>query len=70
MDEMLIQSNFTKSIIVKLITKLLKSKLGIDPKIDLGDIHVVIGEKTADINLSLNAKVDKGELFKAVSKVM
>lgn len=70
MDEMIIKSSWTKAILTKIICKLIKDKLGIDSKIDLGDISVCVGDKTVDIHLSLDAKVDKDKLFRKVTGQM
>lgn len=70
MDEMHIKSNFTKDLIVKAVRRIIRSKLGIDAKIDLGDIDVSIGDQTADVSLSLHGSVNKSELFKVITSLL
>lgn len=70
MDEMNIKSNFTKDLIAKAICKIVKSKLGIEAKLDLGDLVVRIGDTDAIVMLSLGATVPKSELPKIMSKVL
>lgn len=70
MDEMKIQSDWTKAIITKIIGKLIKSKLGVDPKINLGDIYVSIGETNAEIAFAGSVTVEKSELYGLIKKLL
>lgn len=70
MDEMTIKTSWTKALIAKIIRKIIKDKLGIEAILDLGDISVGIGEKTADVHISLDAKIDKNELGKLLNGLM
>ena len=70
MDEMHIKTLFTKKIITKIIYRLLESKLGITPNIDLGDIDIFIGEENVDVGLSFTVRMKKSQVGEMVSKLM
>ena len=63
-----IESDWTKAIITKIVTKIIKSKAGINSKIDLGNIDVEVHDGEVEVSLSAKAKIPKSELFKMLTE--
>ena len=68
MDEMKINSAFTKNLIAKFVKSVLKKKLGCE--IDqLNGLTAAITDGTAHVHLDVDAELSKGELLKILKKV-
>lgn len=67
MDEMNIVSKFTTSIVSKIVTKILKNKLGYDASIKLNEIRVKIDNEQAHIHLDAEVDIDKSELTRIIN---
>lgn len=70
MDEMVIRSEFTKYLISKLITKTLKGKLGISPKVAFKDpIQFQKDEEWADLDLNIHISVSMDDISKLLGEL-
>lgn len=67
MDEMNIVSKFTTSIVSKIITKVLKNKLGYETSINLNEIRVKIDNDHAHICLDAEVDIEKSELARIIN---
>lgn len=68
MDEMNIISKFMTGIVSKIVTKILKDKLGYRIPIQINEIKVKIDEGgQAHIRLNVEADIDKSELIKIIN---
>lgn len=70
MDEMNIMSKFTTSIVSKIITKILKQKLGYNVDLKLNAIKINLDDEQAHIHLDVDADISKDELMKIISTNM
>ena len=70
MDEMKITSKFTTNIVSKIITKILKQKLGYNAELKLNAIKINLDDEQAHIHLDVDADISKEELLKIISTNM
>ena len=70
MDEMKITSKFTTNIVSKIITKILKQKLGYNAELKLNAIRINLDDEQAHIHLYVDADISKEELLKIISTNM
>ena len=71
MDEMVIRSDFTKSLISKLIVKVLKDKLGVTPQVIFKDpIEVKKDGGFLDVHLNLDASISVDDLSKLLKDLV
>lgn len=70
MDEMKITSKFTTNIVSKIITKILKQKLGYNAELKLNAIRINLDDEQAHIHLDVDADISKEELLKIISTNM
>lgn len=70
MDEMKITSKFTTNIVSKIITKILKQKLGYNAELKLNAIKINLDDEQAHIHLDVDADIGKEELLKIISTNM
>lgn len=68
MDEMNITSDWTKLVITKIVKKIVKDKIGANPEINLGDVHVRIGDANIEVSFAANVKVGKSEVYELLKK--
>lgn len=69
MDELKIVSQFTKSIISKIIRSFVAKKIGGDITISIQDINVSIDDNKAKIHIDVDAEIDKNELKKIIKNI-
>lgn len=67
MDEMKITSKFMTNIVSKIITKVLKQKLGYNVDFKLNAIKINLDDEQAHIHLDVDADINKDELTKIIS---
>ena len=70
MDEMKITSKFTTNIVSKIITKILKQKLGYNAELKLNAIKINVDDEQAHIHLDVDADISKEELLRIISTNM
>ena len=70
MDEMKITSKFTTNIVSKIITKILKQKLGYNAELKLNAIRINLDDEQVHIHLDVDADISKEELLKIISTNM
>lgn len=68
MDEMVINSLFTRKFLSKLIEKSLRKKTGLDIHIELGNTQVKIDNDKARVSLSCSFDIPKDQLAKFVDE--
>lgn len=64
MDEVRIESGFTKMILSKILKTVLKKKLGCDVTVELNEFKVIIKDGKAHIHVSADGEIDNGDLTK------
>lgn len=69
MDEMTIKSRFMRTIISKLLDRMVKKNLGYDANIILNGLTVRITDEKAYVHVDADATVSKDELTKILQKV-
>ena len=70
MDEMKITSKFMTGMVSKIITKILKQRLGYNIDLNLNAIKINLDDERAHIHLDVDADIDKYELTKIISANM
>lgn len=71
MDEMVIRSDFTKSLISKIIVKALKDKLGITPQVIFKDpIEIKKDGGFVDVHLNIDAGMSVEDLSKLLKDLV
>lgn len=70
MDEMKITSKFTTNIVSKIITKILKQKLGYNTELKLNAIKINLDDEKAHIHLDVDADISKEDLLRIISTNM
>lgn len=70
MDEMNIVSKFTTNMISKIVTKILKQKLGYNVEVKMNEIKISIDDGKAHIHLNVDAEIDNSELTRIVKDSM
>ncbi len=66
MDEMNIVSKFMTGMVSKIITKVLKQKLGYDVKLRLNEIKITVTDGQTHLHLDADADIDKDELTRII----
>ena len=69
MDEMTIKSSFMRTIISKLLDRIVKKNLGYDANIILNGLTVRITDEKANVHVDADVTVSKDELTKILQKV-
>lgn len=69
MDELKIISNFTRSLLSKLIGTVLRKKSGCEVDLKINNINATIIEGKTHIHLDLDIEMEKEELLKLLKKV-
>lgn len=69
MDEMKIQSAFTKNLIAKFVKSVLKKKLSCEIDLQLNGLTATITDGTAHVHLDVDAELKKEELLRILKKV-
>lgn len=64
-----LSSDFTKNMVSKLLSSLIRSKLGYDIDIQLDDLDLQVVDGDAQIKTSVRANIDKRELNKILQNV-
>ena len=64
MDEMRIESKFARSVISKLLRRVLRKKLGYDIDIWVNELHATITDGKTHLHMDVDAELDKEELMK------
>ena len=64
MDEVRIESGFTKMILSKILKTVLKKKLGCDVTVELNEFKATIKDGKAHIHVSADGEIDNGDLTK------
>lgn len=64
MDEVRIESGFTKMILSKILKTVLKKKLGCDVTVELNEFKATIKDGKAHIHVSADGEIDNGDLAK------
>ena len=67
---MKITSKFTTNIVSKIITKILKQKLGYNAELKLNAIRINLDDEQTHIHLDVDADISKEELLKIISTNM
>ena len=70
MDEMVIQSLFTRKLVSIIIGRAIKKKTGKDVKVDLGNFTMKISDETATLHLETDIEMTTDELRSLVMSVM
>lgn len=69
MDEMMIGSKFTTSIISKLIGLAIRKKFGYDIKLNLNTVNATVVDGKTHIRLDVGAELEKDELMKILKSI-
>ncbi len=64
MDEMKIESGFTRGVVAKILQSLLSKKLGCKIELKVNGLTASVKEGRAHLHLDIDADMDKGELSK------
>lgn len=66
MDQLKVESDMMKSLLGRLIKKIIKKKTGCDISLSFKDFDVVVDDKDAIMHLDVNVKMPKGNLVNLV----
>lgn len=69
MDEMRINSKFTRAVISKLLRRTIKKKIGYDIDVDLEQLTITIDEGKAHAHVSADVDLSKEEFVKILRTV-
>ena len=69
MDEMKINSKFTRMLLSKLAKGVLHKKLGYNVDIQLNELNASISDEKAHVHVSIDADMSKEELMKILKKI-
>lgn len=69
MDEMRINSKFTRAVISKLLRNTIKKKIGYDIDVDLEQLIITIDEGEAHAHISADVDLSKEEFVKILQNV-
>lgn len=71
MDEMVIQSDFIKNVLAKLILKMMKAKFGVSPTIIFKEpIRIQKDEEFADLDLDIHVSMSVEDLSKLLKDLI
>lgn len=69
MDEMKFISNFLNGTISKVVGCIIRKKIGVDPNIDIKEIHMTTTDNMIKIHLDLNAEMKKEDVTKLLKNL-
>lgn len=69
MDEMKIGSKFTTGIISKLVSMVIRKKLGYDVELKLNEVNATVIDGKTHVHLDVDAELDKEELMKILTSI-
>ena len=69
MDAMNIKSKFLTGIISKVVSRVLRKKLGYDINVRVNEVETTVGEYRTRVHLNLDAEMSKDELVKLLSNL-
>ena len=69
MDEMKIGSKFTTGIISKLVSMVIRKKLGYEVELKLNEVNATVIDGKTHVHLDVDAELDKEELVKILTSI-
>lgn len=69
MDEMKIGSKFTTGIISKLVSMVIRKKLGYDVQLKLNEVNATVIDGKTHVHLDVDAELSKEELNKIIASI-
>lgn len=69
MDEMKIGSKFTTGIISKLVSMVIRKKLGYDVELKLNEVNATVNDGKTHVHLDVDAELSKEELTKILASI-
>ena len=69
MDEMKIGSKFTTGIISKLVSMVIRKKLGYDVELKLNEVNATVIDGKTHVHLDVYAELSKEELMKILASI-
>lgn len=69
MDEMKIRSKFTTGIISKLVSMVIRKKLGYDVELKLNEVNATVTDGKTHVHLDVDAELSKEELTKILASI-
>lgn len=69
MDELKIGSKFTTNIVSKLVSMIIRRKLGVNVELKLNAIETTIIDGKAYVHLDTDAELEKEELLKILKRI-
>lgn len=69
MDEMKIGSKFTTGIISKLVSMVIRKKLGYEVELKLNEVNATVIDGKTHVHLDVDAELDKDELMKILTSI-
>jgi len=69
MDEMKIGSKFTTGIISKLVSMVIRKKLGYDVELKLNEVNATVTDGKTHVHLDVDAELSKEELMKILASI-
>ncbi len=69
MDEMKIGSKFTTGIISKLLSMVIRKKLGYEVELKLNEVNATVIDGKTHVHLDVDAELDKEELMKILTSI-
>lgn len=69
MDEMKIGSKFTTGIISKLVSMVIRKKLGYDVELKLNEVNATVIDGKTHVHLDVDAELSKEELMKILASI-
>lgn len=69
MDEMKIGSKFTTGIISKLVSMVIRKKLGYDVELKLNEVNATVTDGKTHVHLDVDAELSKEELTKILASI-
>ncbi|WP_322180304.1 CTP synthase [Neglectibacter caecimuris] len=69
MDEMKIGSKFTTGIISKLVSMVIRKKLGYEVELKLNEVNATVIDGKTHVHLDVDAELDKEELMKILTSI-
>ena len=69
MDEMKIGSKFTTGIISKLLSMVIRKKLGYEVELKLNEVNATVIDGKTHVHLDVDAELEKEELMKILTSI-
>lgn len=69
MDEMKIGSKFTTGIISKLVSMVIRKKLGYNVELKLNEVNATVTDGKTHVHLDVDAELSKEELMKILASI-